>query len=112
MTARDHRPIPDGSHPLPARWLRVLRLLESKLSAYRVKGWLSCYADEIATDTDGRTVAPVLVAMERAGLVISFEGALRSHHAARRLWTLTKAGRSVLRDSKTATRSSREEAAA
>lgn len=66
-------------------------------SDLRVKSWGSCYSDEIAPDTDGRTVAPVLVAMERAGLVISFEGAFRSHHAARRLWTLTKAGREALR---------------
>lgn len=85
------------SAPISGRWLRVLVLLERALRLHRTTS-RGAYSDQVATDTDGRTVAPVLVAMERAGLVSSIESALaRSHHAARLRWTITPAGREALR---------------
>lgn len=82
--------------PISDRWFRVLVLLERALRLQRTPS-RGAYSDQVATDTDGRTVAPVLVAMERVGLVSSSEGAFRSHHAARLRWTITPAGRAALR---------------
>lgn len=74
---------------LDARHLCILRRLRD------LGGWQ--YADRIAsglsrTYTDGRTVAPLLVALHRADLVACAEGKRRSAHSARTVWTLTADG--------------------
>lgn len=75
---------------LDARHLKVLRRLRD------LGGWQ--YADSIAAGGDGRTVAPVLVALHRAGLVTCADGERRSPHSSRITWTLTADGMAAASD--------------
>ena len=75
---------------LEARHLKVLRRLRD------LGGWQ--YADSIAAGGDGRTVAPVLVALHRSGLVACADGERRSPHSSRITWTLTADGMAAASD--------------
>ena len=78
--------------PISDRWLRVLVLLSAPCACIGPRPEAPTPTRSPPTRTGAQ--APVLVAMERAGLVSSIESALaRSHHAARLRWTITPAGR-------------------